>query len=339
MAGVWLLWVLLGHGLAVGWCFPDDPPKTHPRPLEALFRPGPKRLPPGSEPHPEASLLTGPVQQPLAFQHRRVEPGRPYRWHGADQSPVPAFQRALPAIDVGGVVASEDDLTSHEGPAQPDLLEFPPRSDPSDIDNDVGGDNPLLLAALGAINRRRGVATGEPEPGNHAVESIDLIRERLERIKQEEDIEIKSNLLMKLLTELPEGPLPIVYIEDAAGGVGGPSPGSQAPTGDSDGNDSDGEDDDADGDADAPEVTQQLTPNGGKRSGRYYRRYPWKRQNARSRTYDAEARYLCVPSRDDVFKLLVGLHENRIGNHQKTVNFCNRKRPAKAIFTNIRFLG
>lgn len=112
-----------------------------------------------------------------------------------------------------------------------------------------------------------------------------------------------------------------------------------------------------------------------KRSGRYYRRYPWKRQNGRSRTYvsnvcfwfgtsicvfainyvnfvfvfgffshefrryETEARYLCVPSREDVYKLLVGLHENRNGNHQTTVNFCNRKRPAKAIFTNIRFLG
>lgn len=55
--------------------------------------------------------------------------------------------------------------------------------------------------------------------------------------------------------------------------------------------------------------------------------------------YESEQRYMCVPSRDDVFKLLVGLHDNRKGNHNRTVNFCNRKRPAKAIFTNIRFLG
>lgn len=55
--------------------------------------------------------------------------------------------------------------------------------------------------------------------------------------------------------------------------------------------------------------------------------------------YEADTRYQCVPTRDDVFKLLVGLHENRSGNHKKTVSFCNRKRPAKAIFTNIRFLG
>lgn len=57
------------------------------------------------------------------------------------------------------------------------------------------------------------------------------------------------------------------------------------------------------------------------------------------RRYEAESRYLCVPSKDDVFKLLVGLHESRNGNMQRVVNFCNRKRPAKAIFTNIRFLG
>lgn len=57
------------------------------------------------------------------------------------------------------------------------------------------------------------------------------------------------------------------------------------------------------------------------------------------RRYEAEARYLCVPSREDVYKLLVGLHENRNGNHHKTIQFCNRKRPAKAVFTNIRFLG
>lgn len=56
-------------------------------------------------------------------------------------------------------------------------------------------------------------------------------------------------------------------------------------------------------------------------------------------SYEADTRYLCVPTREDVFKLLVGIHENRNGNHQKTVSFCNRKRPAKAIFTNIRFLG
>lgn len=55
--------------------------------------------------------------------------------------------------------------------------------------------------------------------------------------------------------------------------------------------------------------------------------------------YDPEARYICTPTRDEIFRLLVGLHETHSGNHKKQVNFCNRKRPAKAIFTNIRFLG
>ncbi|XP_022911681.1 uncharacterized protein [Onthophagus taurus] len=71
---------------------------------------------------------------------------------------------------------------------------------------------------------------------------------------------------------------------------------------------------------------------------RYYRKYPWKRQNSRQ-AYEAENRYLCQPSKDDVFRLLVALHEAKQGNKGRTINFCNRKRPASAIFTNIRFLG
>ncbi|KAF5308805.1 hypothetical protein FQR65_LT06038 [Abscondita terminalis] len=70
---------------------------------------------------------------------------------------------------------------------------------------------------------------------------------------------------------------------------------------------------------------------------RYYRKYPWKRQNSRE-AYDAENRYMCQPSKDDVFRLLVALHEARQGN-SRTVNFCNRRRAATAVFTNIRFLG
>lgn len=58
-----------------------------------------------------------------------------------------------------------------------------------------------------------------------------------------------------------------------------------------------------------------------------------------SSTYEPELRYACTPTKEDVFKLLVNLHENRNGKNGKTINFCNRKRPAKAIFTNIRFLG
>ncbi|XP_046675878.1 uncharacterized protein LOC124364429 [Homalodisca vitripennis] len=68
---------------------------------------------------------------------------------------------------------------------------------------------------------------------------------------------------------------------------------------------------------------------------RYYRRYPWKRQNGR---YNDPDGYICNPSRDDVFQLLVALHEAKNGK-ERTVHFCNRRRPARAIFTNIRFLG
>ncbi|XP_058453827.1 uncharacterized protein LOC131431893 isoform X2 [Malaya genurostris] len=185
------------------------------------------------------------------------------------------------------------------------------------------------------------VANNNNNPHHHYhhhnnIASFDLIRERLEQIKAEEDIEIKSNLLMKMLEQLPEGPLPIVYVEDAAGDGTGSA--EELLPDDETGDDGVRKIGSNDSSFETRRM-QQFTASGNKRSGRYYRRYPWKRQNARSRTYDADARYLCVPSRDDVFKLLVGLHENRIGNHQKTINFCNRKRPAKAIFTNIRFLG
>lgn len=48
---------------------------------------------------------------------------------------------------------------------------------------------------------------------------------------------------------------------------------------------------------------------------------------------------MCQPSREDVYQLLLALHESRSGNRNRTVNFCNRRRPAAAIYTNIRFLG
>lgn len=84
-----------------------------------------------------------------------------------------------------------------------------------------------------------------------------------------------------------------------------------------------------------PPEESHLQANPWKRS-RYYRRYPWKRQNGRD-GYDSEM-YLCTPSREDVFHLLVALHDVKGGNH-KPLTFCNRKRPAKTVFTNIRFLG
>ncbi|CAO1395469.1 unnamed protein product [Diamesa tonsa] len=84
-----------------------------------------------------------------------------------------------------------------------------------------------------------------------------------------------------------------------------------------------------------------------KRSGRYHQKYPtsWKRQHTtRYRTsrvqnnYKSNQNNLCVPTREDIMNLLTNLHESRTGS-ERTVQFCNRKRPAKAIFTNIRFLG
>ncbi|XP_052864623.1 uncharacterized protein LOC128271220 [Anopheles cruzii] len=196
------------------------------------------------------------------------------------------------------------------------------------------GDSPLPLG----FNSRPPVPDDGPllaaEDGRTPMQSIDLIRERLDRIKQQEDIEIKSNLLMKLLAELPQGPLPIVYVEDAAGSQSESNNGITK-----DNNDADDDDDYNDGEREGRIVTQQFTSNGYKRTGRYYRPYPWKRQNSRSQTYLTDARYLCVPSRDDVFKLLMGLHDNRAGNPQQPVSFCNRRRPPKAILTKIRFFG
>ncbi|XP_050085429.1 uncharacterized protein LOC126571164 [Anopheles aquasalis] len=252
------------------------------------------------------------------------------RWQ-TDQRKNPPAALQVPPIPVIHMddIGVEDNFVDHEGRPLLDSLEIPSSLDQSP--SKESSDNPMLLQILRTNHRLppreltldeqdndvQSVVVKDDGRRDRAVESIDLIREQLERIKQEEDIETKSNLLTKLLTELPEGPLPIVYVEDAAG------TGLEAE-----------EDDDEDDD-----VTHLFTPNGGKRSGRYNRGYPWKRQNARNRPYD-DARFLCVPSRDDVFKLLIGLHENRNGNHQqKTISFCNRKRPARAIFTNIRFLG
>ncbi|XP_015521613.2 uncharacterized protein LOC107225604 [Neodiprion lecontei] len=88
---------------------------------------------------------------------------------------------------------------------------------------------------------------------------------------------------------------------------------------------------------DLPDGLEAL-PTPWKRS-RYYRRYPWKRQNSRSHYVNDSSRYLCTPTREDVFQLLVALHDARQGNKSRTVNFCKRRRPAGTVFTNIRFLG
>ncbi|XP_055712174.1 uncharacterized protein LOC129807140 isoform X2 [Phlebotomus papatasi] len=124
-------------------------------------------------------------------------------------------------------------------------------------------------------------------------------------LRREEEIALKYAYLIQLLQEPARDPLPVIYMESEQ-------------VADDDYHD---------------EIMD-------KRSGRYYRRYPWKRQNTRYRTYDADSKYMCVPSREDVFRLLLGLHAVSVsGDEQKTVTFCSRKRPAKAVFTNIRFLG
>lgn len=138
-------------------------------------------------------------------------------------------------------------------------------------------------------------------------DKFDLLRKLDENIKEEQDIVSKSALLVKFLEDPTIDTLPVVYVEENPG-------------------------------VDSNNLYPVLT--GMEKRSRYYRRYPWKRHSRnRGSNYEPEIRYACTPSKEDVFKLLVGLHENRNGNQHKTVHFCNRKRPAKAIFTNIRFLG
>ncbi|XP_039438361.1 uncharacterized protein LOC120419664 [Culex pipiens pallens] len=295
--------------------------------LEALFPGGSSHSnSPSAKASPAAGVVSRSKRQPwmptlidsdddsFAYRQHHQPPALHHHQHsGLYQQQQHRFHQPPPE-DFGAEDYDQDQVHSSE-------------MDSNGDDNEIG-DNPFYSAAAAAATgpESPGSSPGNPVAG-HApgtpVESFDLIREQLERVKEEEDIEIKSELLMKLLEQLPEGPLPIVYIEDAGGSETAPA---ESTGGEPSGEDPVGQ-------------VERFTANGDKRSGRYYRRYPWKRQNARARTYDADARYLCVPSREDVFKLLVGLHENRIGNHQKTINFCNRKRPAKAIFTNIRFLG
>lgn len=140
----------------------------------------------------------------------------------------------------------------------------PSPSSSAEMENEIVG-SPLLFADDSKYPPPSGA--GSNSNSNSGGESFDLIRESLERIKEEEDIDIKSELLMRLLEQMPEGPLPVVYIEDSAG--------KGAESGDGSASDDDG----------VVEGDDQLTGNGSKRSGRYYRRYPWKRQNSRSRTW------------------------------------------------------
>ncbi|KAH8413298.1 hypothetical protein KR009_009768 [Drosophila setifemur] len=150
---------------------------------------------------------------------------------------------------------------------------------------------------------------------------FEVLKKLEEDLRAEQELVDKSALLMKMLEDPSLDTLPLVYVEeeDPEGVIA-----------------SGGADDYADVENSVQDAVLGLSKP--KRS-RYYRRYPWKRHNKNRGNYEPELRYACTPSKEDIFKLLVNLHENRKGNHSKTVNFCNRKRPAKAVFTNIRFLG
>ncbi|KAJ9599304.1 hypothetical protein L9F63_010218, partial [Diploptera punctata] len=167
----------------------------------------------------------------------------------------------------------------------------------------------ILGAALILHSANQSVAI----PTASETEPVENTLKAAESSKWDSDMEFLSSYLEQLLRhgeiwDVPSGPL--LYVEDVPPTYGGEFP----------------EDDDG-------------LPIPWKRS-RYYRRYPWKRQNSRNRVqYSDASRYMCNPTREDVFQLLVALHEAREGNTRRTVNFCNRKRPASTIFTNIRFLG
>ncbi|GJQ67213.1 hypothetical protein Trydic_g8119 [Trypoxylus dichotomus] len=146
----------------------------------------------------------------------------------------------------------------------------------------------------------------------------------VDSLSQDDDSKLQqlaNYLTYVLLRPWPISGLPLLYVENYPAGLESQEQNQDMSALDENGN------------ADGEPMSQLLY----KRS-RYYRKYPWKRQNSRE-TYEAENRYLCQPSKDDVFRLLVALHEARQGNRGHTIHFCNRKRPASAIFTNIRFLG
>ncbi|XP_039502691.1 uncharacterized protein LOC120458912 isoform X1 [Drosophila santomea] len=158
---------------------------------------------------------------------------------------------------------------------------------------------------------------------------FEVLKKMEEDLRAEQELVDKSALLMKMLEDPSLETLPLVYVEEEEPEVVIPSAGAEDY-------------------ADLENAVQDLVLGQSKpKRSRYYRRYPWKRHNKNrgsymnsiNSNYEPELRYACTPSKEDIFKLLVNLHENRKGNHSKTVNFCNRKRPAKAVFTNIRFLG
>ncbi|KAL5281103.1 hypothetical protein ACFFRR_004868 [Megaselia abdita] len=176
------------------------------------------------------------------------------------------------------------------------------------------------LTSEGGNTRNLNFLESTYDPGDETLNTMDYdeqyeVLKHLEKdIKEEQDIATKSAILMKMLEDPAMDTLPVIYVEES-NDINPPL---------------------LDEEEEYDSMSAVSAPE--KRS-RYYRRYPWKRHSRNRGTYDPDIKYACTPSKDDVFKLLIGLHHNRNGNQRKTVNFCNRKRPAKAIFTNIRFLG
>eukprot|EP00099_Drosophila_melanogaster_P018133 NP_609146.3 uncharacterized protein Dmel_CG7191, isoform A [Drosophila melanogaster] len=224
----------------------------------------------------------------------------------------------LPVLAVGGGPV-------RQGPALPgDVLDAQERAvyDP--------GDELLRAQELGLAVVPQGPDYADAVYNELELASkFEVLKKMEEDLRAEQELVDKSALLMKMLEDPSLETLPLVYVEEE-------EPEAVIPSGG------------AEDYADLENAVQDLVLGQSKsKRSRYYRRYPWKRHNKNrgsymnsiNSNYEPELRYACTPSKEDIFKLLVNLHENRKGNHSKTVNFCNRKRPAKAVFTNIRFLG
>ncbi|XP_030384890.1 uncharacterized protein LOC115632055 isoform X2 [Scaptodrosophila lebanonensis] len=235
-----------------------------------------------------------------------------------------------------GVAPRQQQRSSLQGPVYADVegggVAIQPRHSLSDSREhavyDPGDVLRALNAELAAGRQELGTSPVEPDYADTVFNELeeaskyDMLKKLEDDLRIEQELVDKSALLMKLLEDPTLETLPLVYVEEAL-----PGPEDYV---------------------DFVDDKQELgDANAKAKRSRYYRRYPWKRHsrnrgsymNSINSNYEPELRYACTPSKEDIFKLLVNLHENRKGNHSKTVNFCNRKRPAKAVFTNIRFLG
>uniref|UniRef100_A0A1B0GCI3 Uncharacterized protein n=1 Tax=Glossina morsitans morsitans TaxID=37546 RepID=A0A1B0GCI3_GLOMM len=200
-----------------------------------------------------------------------------------------------------------------------DLKEYDERTvyDPGDELKSCPFFTPLHQGELNPTEEVREINDYEETISNDVdiADKDDILQRLHQDLRDEQDMVTKSNILIKMLEDPHMDTLPLVYIEEEAEDI----------------------------EADTP--NNNINSNNLTKRSRYYRRYPWKRHHKNRNTYEPELRYACTPTKDDVFRLLVNLHENRNGRsarktrNSNTINFCNRKRPAKAIFTNIRFLG